>query len=130
MHDDFSPIHHVGRPARRNVTMLNDVPPELLELILEKLDTTDLNATSRVSKYFNTLSEPQLYRHVIVLHGATARRLALALQADGRRIASIRTLLVSVKHSEDDGLELLPPWIPLVSYSVLMLVIKLTLPDV
>jgi hypothetical protein len=95
--------------------MLNDVPPELLELVLEKLETTDLNATARVSKYFNTLSEPQLYRHIVVLHGATARCLAHALQADDRRVTSIRTLLVSVKHTEDDGLELLPPWLPLVS---------------
>lgn len=94
---------------------LLEIPTEILSLVFKHLDTELLRVSALVCKYFNALSEPWLYRDIIILRGSHGFALANAFLANPERTKWVRSLLVSTKFGDDDGLHSLPPWILQVS---------------
>jgi len=91
--------------------LLLHLPDEVLITIFGFLDFSTLCDATLVCKHFNDLVEPFLYHSIEILNGYQASVLSASLQANDRRATWIRSLLVSVKFGEDQGLHTLPPLI-------------------
>ncbi|KAL2431208.1 hypothetical protein ABEF95_004518 [Exophiala dermatitidis] len=89
--------------------LLLDLPDEILISVLGYLDIPTLRNAVLVCKHFNGLAEPFLYHTIEILNGLQAAALSASLYANPRRATWIRTLLVSTKFGEDEGLNTLPP---------------------
>ncbi|ETN38067.1 uncharacterized protein HMPREF1541_07691 [Cyphellophora europaea CBS 101466] len=93
------------------VNHLLDIPPELLSHVFAHLDHPGLCSTIRVCREFHLLAEPFLYRDVRILNSSQGTGLVFAFSKDPRRVAWVRSLLVSTKFGDEGGLSALPPWI-------------------
>jgi hypothetical protein len=91
--------------------LLLDLPDEVLINIFSFLDFQTLCDTTLVCKHFDDLAEPFLYHTIEILSGRQASALSTSLNANSRRATWIRSLLVSTKFGDDEGLDLLPPHI-------------------
>ncbi|EXJ88929.1 hypothetical protein A1O3_01993 [Capronia epimyces CBS 606.96] len=89
--------------------LLLHLPDEILISVFGFLDVPTLRHAFLVCKHFNGLAEPFLYHTVQVLNGLQAAALSASLYANPRRATWIRSLLVSTKFGEDEGLSMLPP---------------------
>lgn len=89
--------------------LLLDLPDEILISILGYLDIPSLRNAVLVCKHFNGLAEPFLYHTIEILNGLQAAALSASLYANPHRTTWIRSLLVSTKFGEDEGLNTLPP---------------------
>ncbi len=93
--------------------LLLHLPDEVLITIFSFLDFKTLCNTTYVSKHFGDLTEPFLYHKIEVTTGRQASALSASLYANPRRATWIRSLLISTKFEDGDGLSTLPPWIAL-----------------
>lgn len=84
------------------------LPEEILINIISYLDAPSLAKASRVSKHFDDLVEPFLYRDQSILRGCHASFLSNAISSRPERIRWVESLLVSTKFGDDNGLEDLP----------------------
>ncbi|KIW75286.1 hypothetical protein Z517_12060 [Fonsecaea pedrosoi CBS 271.37] len=91
--------------------LLLHLPDEVLINIFSYLDFRTLCNATLVSKHFDDLAEPFLYHTIEVVSGRQASALSASLHANPRRISWIRSLLVSTKFGEDNGLSTLPTYI-------------------
>ncbi|KAK6378970.1 hypothetical protein LTS17_006673 [Exophiala oligosperma] len=87
------------------------LPDEVLINIFDFLDFDTLRNASLVCKLFVDLAEPLLYRHVNILSGEQASAFSASLGANPHRATWVRSLLISTKFGEDEGLSTLPPHI-------------------
>ena len=93
--------------------LLLHLPDEVLINIFSFLDFKTLCNTTLVSKHFGDLAEPFLYHTIQVATGNQASTLAASLCANPHRATLIRSLLVSTKFGDEQGLHALPPLIAL-----------------
>lgn len=91
--------------------LLLDLPDEVLINIFGFLDQQTLSDAILVCKHFDDLAEPFLYHTIEVLSGPQAATLSASLHANPRRATWVRSLLVSTRFGEDEGLSTLPPHI-------------------
>jgi hypothetical protein len=94
-----------------NPLLLLNLPDEVLITIFSFLDFKTLRTATLVSRLFDDLGEPFLYHSIKILNGQQAAALSVALDANPRRATWVRSLLVSTKFGEDEGLNILPPHI-------------------
>lgn len=87
------------------------LPDEVLITIFSFLDFQTLRNATLVCKHFDDLAEPFLYHSIQVLNGQQAVALSASLYANLRRATWVRSLLISTKFGDDDGLSTLPPFI-------------------
>ena len=96
-------------PKPRLHLQLLDLPDEILLSVLsyvpERPDVIKILLTNR---HLNRLAEPFLYNTVQVTHGAQAKIIAANIRSRQVIATWIRSLLVSTKFGDDDGLERLP----------------------
>ncbi|KAF3004195.1 hypothetical protein E8E13_006554 [Curvularia kusanoi] len=73
---------------------INDIPPEIDELILSHLSRNELSAMSKVCKYYREVAEPLLYRNICLLEedSINVRPLLLTLLSRSDLAARIRKL--------------------------------------
>lgn len=88
-----------------------DLPHELLDEVFSYLDVAGICSSVRVCRPFLHLAEPYLYRDIVILEGGQAAALVDAFHQNPSRVKWVRSLLVSTKFGEDEGLQTLPPWI-------------------
>ena len=93
--------------------LLLHLPDEVLINIFSFLDFKTLCNTTLVSKHFDDLAEPFLYHTIQVKTGCQASALSSSLYANPRRATWVRSLLVSTKFEDGQGLDNLPPYIAL-----------------
>ncbi|KAI1608707.1 hypothetical protein EDD36DRAFT_90939 [Exophiala viscosa] len=91
--------------------LLLHLPDEVLITIFSFLDFRSLRNATVVSKHFDDLAEPFLYHTIQILNGQQAISLARSLYANPRRATWVRSLLISTKFGDDEGLSTLPPFI-------------------
>ncbi|KAK7899955.1 hypothetical protein LTR67_003701 [Exophiala xenobiotica] len=94
-----------------NPLLLLNLPDEVLITIFSFLDFNTLRNATLVSRLFGDLGEPFLYHSIKILNGQQAAALSAALYANPRRATWVRSLLISTKFGEDEGLNILPPHI-------------------
>ena len=81
------------------------LPCELIQdVVLQVNSTDDLRSLARVSKLFQNLAEPRIYRHILVQKGVQARKLAEALRSRPVRATWIRNLQSACHIDSFDGL--------------------------
>lgn len=84
------------------------LPDEILVALVEHLEYEDLLAVKAVSAHLRALVEPRIYRNYGIGNGKTAQRLAILLTANPKRASWLRSVLVSTRYEDDDGLWLFP----------------------
>ena len=97
--------------ARTTCQKLLGLPDEIQVSIFTFLDFKTLLQAVLVSKHFRDLGEPFLYHDLTVLNGRQGSALAASLFTNSRRVTWVRSLLVSTKFGEDEGLAQLPHFI-------------------
>jgi len=102
------------------------LPDEILINVFGFLDFGALCNAVLVCKHFDDLAEPFLYHTIHILTGQQAKALVNCIIQNRLRATWIRSLLVSTKFEDDDGLELLPPTIRLMRN---LLDLRLETPD-
>lgn len=95
--------------------MLLHLPDEVLINIFGYLDFRSLCTASFVCKHFDDLAEPFMYHTIKLTAGDQASSLAFALRENPHRATWIRSLLISTKFGEDQGLVNIPPSLALMS---------------
>jgi hypothetical protein len=91
--------------------LLLQLPDEVLISIFGYLDFDALCNAVHVSKHFDDLAEPFLYHSIEITNGAKAAALSTSLRANASRATWIRSLLISTRFEDGQGLEHLPPHI-------------------
>jgi len=93
---------------------LLELPDEILLAIISYIpDREDLRSLACVNRRTNGLAEPFLYSSIEVVKGSQAAALAKGITSRKTRATWIRSLLVSTRFGEDQGLNSLPPQISL-----------------
>jgi hypothetical protein len=93
------------------VKHLLDLPQELLDEVFSYLELSDISCSIRVCQSFLLLAQKYLYRDITILRGGQAAALVEAFHQNPARVKWVRSLLVSTRFGDDDGLQALPPWI-------------------
>ncbi|RVX75324.1 hypothetical protein B0A52_00677 [Exophiala mesophila] len=91
--------------------LLLNLPDEVLITIFGFLDIRTLYNATLVCKHFCDLSEPFLYHTIQILNGRQATALSASFQTSPFRTTWVRSLLISTKFGDDQGLCTLPPYI-------------------
>lgn len=84
------------------------LPDEILITIVEHLEYESLLAVKSVSTHLRALAEPRIYRDYEVGHGKKSHILALLLDNNPKRASWLRSVLVSTRYEDDDGLIFFP----------------------
>jgi F-box-like len=93
---------------------LLELPDEILLAIISHIpDRKDLRSLVCASRRTNDLAEPFLYDSIEVVNGSQAAALSKGITSRKVRATWIRSLLVSTRFGEDQGLNSLPPQISL-----------------
>ncbi|OCT52966.1 hypothetical protein CLCR_10120 [Cladophialophora carrionii] len=106
--------------------LLLHLPDEVLINIFSFFDFRTLCNITYVCKLFDDLAEPFLYHTIRVTSGSQASALSASLHANPRRATWIRSLLVSTKFGDDEGLSTLPPYLALMRN---LQILRLETPD-
>lgn len=96
--------------ASRPLQLLH-LPEEILFTIFSFADVATLCKAILVCKHFSDLADPFLYNAITILNGRQGSALAASLLANPCRVTWVRSLLISTKFGEDEGLSGLPPFI-------------------
>ncbi|KAK5075306.1 hypothetical protein LTR64_001511 [Lithohypha guttulata] len=100
-------------PARKLTVQdsgLLRLPDELLLYTLGFLDFDSLLRLRLTQSHLNDLAQEFVFQSFEVHHGRRAAQLAAMLRRDERRALWLRSLLISTRHDEDEGLHALPPY--------------------
>lgn len=85
-----------------------DLPDEILISVIGLLDTDSLRNVKLTTRHFKNIADPFIFEQFNVLHGSSAARLAQCITIDRHRASWIKSLLVSTRYGEDEGLHLVP----------------------
>ena len=87
---------------------LLDLPDEILVNIVSFLDADGLRKARTVCSHLDNLAQPFLYESFDIFHGKRARGLVDLLRRNPRRSHWLKSIMVSVRHDEDAGVEQIP----------------------
>lgn len=106
--DDADIMTSFPRKQVMQESKLLSLPDEILILVVSFLDFEDLLTARLTSSHLDELTQPFIYNELDISHGYKAQRIAKLIRADDRKAKWLKTVLVSTKHEDDDGLIVFP----------------------
>ncbi|KAF2649042.1 hypothetical protein K491DRAFT_783606 [Lophiostoma macrostomum CBS 122681] len=95
------------------ISRLGDLADELLLCIIEQIDSRQtLHNLAATCSRFQSLTEPFIWRSLLIVNGSDVPGLAHALNSRLERISSVWDLAVRYNEKDEDGIELLNSLIP------------------